>query len=111
MTTKDAPLSPISTASSLHILNHVLHAGTFRSIVPSGASKGDYEVVELRDGDKSAYLGDGVLKAVGNVKTVPGPATLKERFDVGHDFEKIDELMRKLDGTDEQTRCKCDLGH
>jgi hypothetical protein len=63
-----------------------------------------YEAVELRDGDKSAYLGNGTLKAVGNVKNVLGPAILKEKFDVGHDLEKIDELMRKLDGTDDKSK-------
>lgn len=58
----------------------------------------------MRDGDKSACLGNGVLKAVGNVKNVLGPAILKEKFDVGHDLEKIDELMRKLDGTDDRSK-------
>ena len=41
-----------------------------RAIVPSGASTGEYEAVELRDGDKSRYLGKGVLKAVENVNDV-----------------------------------------
>ena len=41
-----------------------------RAAVPSGASTGEYEAVELRDGDKSKYLGKGVLKAVGNVNQV-----------------------------------------
>ena len=46
-------------------------SGAFgRAIVPSGASTGEYEAVELRDGDKSRYLGKGVLKAVENVNTV-----------------------------------------
>ena len=44
-----------------------------RAAVPSGASTGDYEAVELRDGDKSRYLGKGVLKAVENVNNVIGP--------------------------------------
>ena len=46
-------------------------SGAFgRAIVPSGASTGEYEAVELRDGDKSRYLGKGVLKAVENVNTI-----------------------------------------
>ena len=44
-----------------------------RAIVPSGASTGEHEAVELRDGDKSRYLGKGVLKAVENVNNVIGP--------------------------------------
>src|SRR5512137_2068924 len=48
----------------------VLEDGTLgRAAVPSGASTGDYEAVELRDGDKKRYLGKGVLKAVENVNT------------------------------------------
>ena len=44
-----------------------------RAAVPSGASTGSKEAVELRDGDKGRYLGKGVLKAVNNVKTVIAP--------------------------------------
>lgn len=44
--------------------------GLFRAAVPSGASTGKYEALELRDGDKSAYLGKGVSKAVDNVNNV-----------------------------------------
>ena len=43
-------------------------------MVPSGASTGSFEAVELRDGDKSRYLGKGVLKAVENVNTIVAPA-------------------------------------
>ena len=67
-----------------------------RAIVPSGASTGENEAVELRDGDKGVYVGKGVAKAVKNVTEVIGPA-LK-----GHDAreqEKIDHLMIALDGT------------
>ncbi|EHL2537737.1 phosphopyruvate hydratase, partial [Listeria monocytogenes] len=46
-------------------------AGAFgRALVPSGASTGEYEAVELRDGDKARYLGKGVLKAVENVNDI-----------------------------------------
>ena len=49
----------------------ITESGFFgRAIVPSGASTGEYEAVELRDGDKSRYLGKGVLKAVENVNEV-----------------------------------------
>jgi enolase len=64
--------------------------------VPSGASTGENEAVELRDGDKSRYGGKGVLKAVANVNAVIAPALL------GHDPTKqaeIDSLLVVLDGT------------
>ncbi len=48
--------------------------GVFRSAVPSGASTGIYEACELRDGDKSRYLGKGVLKAIANVNEKIAPA-------------------------------------
>src|SRR5688572_13372264 len=67
-----------------------------RAAVPSGASTGTHEAVELRDGDKTKYLGKGVLKAVENVNTVIAKAV------VGMDcFEQkmIDEKMIRLDGT------------
>lgn len=68
-----------------------------RAAVPSGASTGAHEAVELRDGDKSVYLGKGVLKAVENVN---GPiAEALEGVDV---FEQnaIDRLLIELDGTE-----------
>lgn len=68
-----------------------------RAAVPSGASTGAYEAVELRDGDKSRYLGKGVLKAVENVNTQIAEAL------VGVDvFEQnaIDKIMIDLDGTE-----------
>ena len=52
----------------------VLTSGTLgRAIVPSGASTGEHEAVELRDGDKTHYLGKGVLKAVENVESIIAP--------------------------------------
>lgn len=48
----------------------------FRAAVPSGASTGIYEALELRDGDKSRYCGKGVLKAVANVNEIIGPAII-----------------------------------
>ena len=45
-----------------------------RAAVPSGASTGEHEAIELRDGDKQRYVGKGTLKAVGNVKSLIAPA-------------------------------------
>ena len=67
-----------------------------RAAVPSGASTGDNEALELRDGDKKRYLGKGVLRAVNNVNTVIA-AKIKG---LTPDFEKIDSLLIKTDGTD-----------
>lgn len=72
--------------------------GMFRAAVPSGASTGVHEAVELRDGDKNAYMGKGVLNAVKNVNEIIAPALLKDKFIVT-DQEKIDEFMIKLDGS------------
>ena len=67
-----------------------------RAAVPSGASTGDNEALELRDGDKGRYLGKGVLKAVANVNTVINSAICGKTAD----FAKIDKLLIKLDGTE-----------
>ncbi|GAB3427761.1 phosphopyruvate hydratase [Niabella aquatica] len=68
-----------------------------RAAVPSGASTGIHEAVELRDGDKKKYLGKGTLKAVKNVNTIIAPALLG--YDVA-DQTGIDQLMIQLDATD-----------
>ncbi|MFP3843460.1 phosphopyruvate hydratase [Priestia filamentosa] len=68
-----------------------------RALVPSGASTGEYEAVELRDGDKERYLGKGVLKAVENVNEIIAPAIIG--YDV-FDQVAIDKSMIELDGTD-----------
>nr|BAN39641.1 enolase, putative [Entamoeba histolytica] len=70
--------------------------GMFRSCVPSGASTGVHEAVELRDGDKKRYGGKGVLKAVENVNTIIGPALLGKNV---LNQAELDEMMIKLDGT------------
>ena len=67
-----------------------------RASVPSGASTGENEALELRDGDKARYGGKGVLKAVENVNTIIAPAL--EGLDV-RDQRGIDHLMLDLDGT------------
>jgi len=73
--------------------------GLFRAAVPSGASTGIYEALELRDGDKSRYLGKGVSKAVNNVNNTLGPKI------IGQDpvnQNAIDKLLLELDGTDDK---------
>ncbi len=65
--------------------------------VPSGASTGSYEAVELRDGDKSVYGGASVLNAVKNIEEKIAPALIGED---ATDQEKIDEIMIALDGTE-----------
>ncbi|SDW64063.1 enolase [Alicyclobacillus hesperidum] len=67
-----------------------------RAIVPSGASTGAHEAVELRDGDKGRYLGKGVLNAVKNVNEVITPELIGEE---ALDQVAIDELLIGLDGT------------
>ncbi|KAI6875943.1 enolase [Hortaea werneckii] len=78
--------------------------GHFTSIVPSGASKGDYEAVELRDGDRSAYQGNGVLKAVHNVNAILGPAIVNASLDPTTQLSDIDRLMVDLDGTEDKSK-------
>ena len=80
----------------------VLEGGAMgRAAVPSGASTGEREAVELRDGDKKRYLGKGVLKAVKNVNTQIKAALLgKEAFEQ----ESLDQVMIDLDGTENKSR-------
>ncbi len=71
------------------------------AMVPSGASTGSFEAVELRDGDKQRYLGKGVLKAVKNVNEV-----ISEHLEGMNVYEqtKIDKMMIELDGTENKGR-------
>ena len=79
-----------------------LEDGTFaRASVPSGASTGTREAVELRDGDKSRYLGKGVQKAVANIN---GPLREALTTDAFADQRALDQQMIKLDGTDNKGR-------
>ena len=72
-------------------------SGAFgRGMVPSGASTGEHEAVELRDGDEDRYLGKGVSKAVDNVNNIIAEALLG--FDI-RDQQAIDQMMIDLDGT------------
>ncbi|WP_414047804.1 surface-displayed alpha-enolase [Macrococcus equi] len=70
-----------------------------RALVPSGASTGEHEAVELRDGDKARYLGKGVLKAVENVNEIIAPEIIEGDFSV-LDQVSIDKMMIALDGTE-----------
>jgi len=81
----------------------VVTSGGFmgRAAVPSGASTGEYEAVELRDGDKERYLGKGVLKAVQNVNEIIGPEL--EGIDVTEQ-KMIDEMLLELDGTSNKNK-------
>lgn len=77
-------------------------SGAFgRAIVPSGASTGEHEAIELRDGDKARYLGKGVLKAVRNVNEIIAPAL------IGYDVTMqtyLDKMMIELDGTPNKSK-------
>jgi enolase len=80
----------------------ILEGGVMgRADVPSGASCGAHEALELRDGDKSRYLGRGVLKAVKNVTDVIGPAL---RGQDASNQEAIDRELIRLDGTANKER-------
>lgn len=72
-----------------------------RAIVPSGASTGAFEAVELRDGDKSRYLGKGVLQAVENVNRIIAPELFEED---ALDQVYIDQLLLDLDGTENKEK-------
>src|SRR5246127_4371139 len=75
----------------------ILESGALgRAIVPSGASTGEHEAVELRDGDKTHYMGKGVLQAVENVETVIAPEL--EGMDAANQ-RLVDSTMIALDGT------------
>jgi enolase len=77
-------------------------SGAFgRAIVPSGASTGEREALELRDGDKKRYLGKGTLKAVANVNEIIAPALIG--FDVT-DQTLIDKTMIEMDGTNDKSK-------
>ena len=69
--------------------------------VPSGASTGEHEAVELRDGDPARYFGKGVLKAVSNVNNIIAPALKGQCV---FEQQSIDKTMRELDGTPNKSR-------
>ena len=75
---------------------HLSDGSLGRAIAPSGASTGEHEALEMRDGDKRRYAGKGVLKAVAAVSDVIAPELLGLE---PYDQKSIDELMLELDGT------------
>lgn len=79
----------------------ILEGGVLgRAMVPSGASTGEYEAIELRDGDKGRFLGRGVRKAVDNVNRIIAPKIL------GRDArlqKELDDLLCELDGTENKS--------
>lgn len=77
--------------------------GVFRAAVPSGASTGIYEALELRDKDPSRFLGKGVLKAVQNINEIIGPALISKNIDVTKQSE-VDKIMIDLDGTENKSK-------
>ncbi len=72
-----------------------------RAAVPSGASTGIFEALELRDGDKSKYLGKGVLKAVENVNKIIAPELIGKD---ASNQQEIDAFMLELDGTENKSK-------
>uniref|UniRef100_A0AC34FAI1 Phosphopyruvate hydratase n=1 Tax=Panagrolaimus sp. ES5 TaxID=591445 RepID=A0AC34FAI1_9BILA len=76
--------------------------GVFRAAVPSGASTGVHEALELRDKDDKVHLGKGVLKAVANINDKIAPALIAKNFDVT-DQTGIDRFMLELDGTENKS--------
>lgn len=76
-----------------------LDDGSFgRAAVPSGASTGSHEAVELRDGDKKRFRGKGVLKAVANVNDTIGPALIDAEFEATDQVD-VDRFLCRLDGS------------
>jgi enolase len=82
----------------------MLEDGSFgRAAVPSGASTGAHEAVELRDGDKKTYFGKGVTKAVKNVNEIIAPALMKEDINP-FDQVRLDNFLIQLDGTESKSK-------
>ncbi|XP_028714285.1 alpha-enolase isoform X4 [Peromyscus leucopus] len=77
--------------------------GLFRAAVPSGASTGIYEALELRDNDKTRYMGKGVSKAVEHINKTIAPALVSKKLSVVEQ-EKIDKLMIEMDGTENKSK-------
>ena len=72
-----------------------------RATAPSGASTGSREALELRDGDKSRYLGKGVLKAVAAINEDIAPALIGNS---AFEQKKVDQIMIDLDGTENKEK-------
>lgn len=82
----------------------MLEDGSFgRAAVPSGASTGAHEAVELRDGDKNNFFGKGVTKAIRNINDIIAPALMKEDINP-FDQVRLDDFLVKLDGTESKSK-------
>merc|ERR1712179_787975 len=79
------------------------HKGLFRAAVPSGASTGIHEALEMRDGDKKLYHGKSVFNAVKNVNDIIAPELIKSGIQVTQQT-RIDDFMNKLDGTQNKSK-------
>ncbi|KAK2119506.1 phosphopyruvate hydratase [Saguinus oedipus] len=77
--------------------------GLFRAAVPSGASTGIYEALELPDNDKTRYMGKGVSKAAEHINKTIAPALVSKKLNVTEQ-EKIDKLMIEMDGTENKSK-------
>lgn len=84
----------MTSEGNLDAHNSILVTG--RAIVPSGASTGIHEALELRDNDPKRYGGKGMLTAVNNVNTIIKNEIVGKEF---ADYRALDELLIKLDGT------------
>ncbi|CAL4176467.1 unnamed protein product [Meganyctiphanes norvegica] len=79
------------------------HKGLFRAAVPSGASTGVHEALEMRDGDKKIYHGKSVFNAIKNVNSIIAPELVKSGLQVTQQKD-IDNFMNKLDGTENKSK-------
>lgn len=77
--------------------------GLFRAAVPSGASTGVHEALELRDNEKNNYHGKGVKLAVGHINASLAPELIKSGLEVTQQTE-VDEFLLKLDGTENKSK-------
>lgn len=77
--------------------------GLFRAAVPSGASTGIHEALELRDKDATKYLGKGVSIAVSNINNIIAPALISKNIDVTQQTA-VDKIMLELDGTENKSK-------
>lgn len=82
---------------------HTEDGTLFRAAVPSGASTGVHEALELRDKEKANWHGKGVMKAVGHVNDTLGPAVVAKKFDVTQQAD-VDKFMLELDGTENKSK-------
>ena len=77
------------------------HTDPFFGLVPSGASTGKFEALELRDNDKSRMSGKGVLKAVENVNNIISPHLINSNY---NDYKEFDSFLLSLDGTENKSK-------